>query len=173
MSRKSKKPKFFDNERFIADLKEYHETGSVKLSEYIGECLLNLAKAITSSHKYTNYPFKDDLIQVAIMDCIKYIDCFDYNKYNNPFGYFSLLIHRNIWKGIATEKKALGTKFRVIEEYITHNQYDSSKVVIDMFGSDYTSENRTQFLTDLEVKAEEKKRKSRAKLLQKRSLIKE
>lgn len=85
------------------------------ISGYIGEAIYKISNKLSTSMSFRNYPFREDLVSDGVENCIKYITNFDPDVSNNPFGYFSQICYFAFLRRIKTEKKALYTKFKVIQ----------------------------------------------------------
>jgi DNA-directed RNA polymerase specialized sigma24 family protein len=59
--------------------------------------------------------FRDDMISDGIENCVQYIHNFDPAKSNNPFAYFTQIIHYAFLRRIQKEKKQLEIKTKIIE----------------------------------------------------------
>ena len=60
-----------------------------RVSNFIGECVMNIAKNLSRKYQFANYPFRDEMVADAIVHCIRYIDSFDPEKSTNPFSYYT------------------------------------------------------------------------------------
>jgi DNA-directed RNA polymerase specialized sigma24 family protein len=59
--------------------------------------------------------FKDDMICDGIENCVQYIHNFDPQKSQNPFAYFTQIIHYAFLRRIQKEKKQLEIKNKILE----------------------------------------------------------
>jgi DNA-directed RNA polymerase specialized sigma24 family protein len=59
--------------------------------------------------------FKDDMISDGIENCIQYLHNFDPEKSQNPFAYFTQIIHYAFIRRIGKEKKQLEIKNKILE----------------------------------------------------------
>lgn len=122
--KKNTKRYYVDNDVFLQAMTDYRnsviqarEAGLEKpmVSEYIGDCILKIAKNLAYLHKFINYTFRDDMISDAVENCIIYIDNFNPEKSKNPFGYFTKISYWAFVRRIEREKKQLRTKQKMIE----------------------------------------------------------
>lgn len=124
---KSKSNHYVDNEKFLETIirykkecKEYREKNNTtdrlknKDYEYIGACILKIAQKLSNTPNFNRYTWKDEMIEVGIMDCIKYMENFDETKYKNPFAYFTQLCWYASLRKIADEKKQKKLKGQLI-----------------------------------------------------------
>lgn len=71
----------------------------------IAVSIMNIAYNLAALKKFSNYSYIDDMIADGIETCIRYFHCFDPEKWNNPFAYFTKIIWRSFLRRIAIEKK--------------------------------------------------------------------
>jgi hypothetical protein len=92
-----------------------HWEGKPNIPNYLGECFLKIATHLSYKPNFVNYMFRDDMISDGIENCIQYIHNFDPEKSNNPFAYFTQIIHYAFLRRIQKEKKQLEIKTKIIE----------------------------------------------------------
>lgn len=131
------------------------------IPNYIGECLQKISQKIGSRGNFSNYPFRDDMVQEGIENCLMYIENFDpeHDK-KNPFGYFSRVIWWAFLRRIAKEKKELYTKYKSSQEMISmcETYVGGNEINLNLNTSaDYIN----SFIEDYESKELEKKNKSK------------
>ena len=139
---------YVNNKEFLAALIEYrtkvaeaNEKGLDKppIPNYIGECFLKIANHLSFKPNFVNYMFKDDMICDGIENCVQYIHNFNPEKSQNPFAYFTQIIHYAFLRRIQKEKKQMEIKNKIIEKsgysevFVDDNTLDSSNY------SDYNS----------------------------------
>lgn len=88
-----------------------------KIPDYIGECLMFIARGVGELPRYNRYTFLDQMISDAVENSIRYFHNFDVDHPSkNPFGYFTqyclYAFHRRIWK----EKTELYTRYKMIQQ---------------------------------------------------------
>jgi DNA-directed RNA polymerase specialized sigma24 family protein len=59
--------------------------------------------------------FKDDMISDGIENCIQYLHNFNPEKSQNPFAYFTQIIHFAFLRRIQKEKRQLEIKNKILE----------------------------------------------------------
>jgi DNA-directed RNA polymerase specialized sigma24 family protein len=59
--------------------------------------------------------FKEDMISDGIENCVQYIHNFNPERSQNPFAYFTQIIHYAFLRRIQKEKKQLEIKTKIIE----------------------------------------------------------
>ena len=139
---------YVNNKEFLAALIEHRnkvadakEKGLDKppIPNYIGECFLKIANHLSFKPNFVNYMFKDDMICDGIENCVQYIHNFNPEKSQNPFAYFTQIIHYAFLRRIQKEKKQMEIKNKIIERsgysevFVDDNTLDSSNY------SDYNS----------------------------------
>lgn len=123
---------YVDNKEFLRVLIAYKvelkTDPEAPIPEYIGECLLQIARRVGNKANFANYSYKDDMISDAVENCILYLGNFDPAKSSNPFAYFTQIIHFAFIRRIAKEKKQFYTKLK----YAQHRS---------LIGEDHASSN--------------------------------
>ena len=113
-----------NNKEFLAaliKLREDREIAEIRGNEkpriprYIGECFLKIATHLSFKPNFVNYMFKEDMISDGIENCVQYIHNFNPEKSQNPFAYFTQIIHYAFLRRIQKEKKQLEIKTKIIE----------------------------------------------------------
>ena len=85
------------------------------ISNYIGECFLKIATHLSYKPNFVNYMFREDMICDGIENCVQYIQNFNPAKSNNPFAYFTQIIHYAFLRRIQREKKQMEIKNKILE----------------------------------------------------------
>ena len=79
--------------------------GKPRIPNYLGECFLKIATHLSYKPNFVNYMFREDMIS----------DNFNPEKSQNPFAYFTQIIHYAFLRRIQKEKKQLEIKTKIIE----------------------------------------------------------
>ena len=125
MSKRKRSVHYVNNKEFLLALIEYkkeveiskqNDTQKPLISNYLGECFLKIATHLSYKPNFVNYIFKDDMISDGIENCIQYIDNFNPEKSQNPFAYFTQIIHYAFLRRIQREKKQLSIKNKILEK---------------------------------------------------------
>jgi len=126
-------------EIYFAEIKRAEENGKPKpqIPKYIGECFLKIANHLSYKPNFVNYMFKDDMICDGIENCVQYVHNFDPEKSQNPFAYFTQIIHYAFLRRIQKEKKQLEIKNKILERTGFDQVFESGSVD----GSDYSDYN--------------------------------
>lgn len=134
-----------------------------QIPNYVGSCILMIAKRLCTKPNFINYSYKDEMISDGIENCISYIDNFDPNKSDNPFAYFTQIIYFAFLRRILKEKKQIYIKHKTMEnsmllnELVQQGEFDE----IHQHGLiDIDNENMYDFIKSFEdtINAKKKKR---------------
>jgi DNA-directed RNA polymerase specialized sigma subunit len=136
-----------------------------QIPNYVGECILKIAKRLCTKPNFINYSYKEEMISDGIENCISYIDNFDPEKSDNPFAYFTQIIYFAFLRRILKEKKQIYIRHKTMEnsmlfdELVQQGQFDDSFQVSTMI--DVDNENMYDFIKSFEdtINAKKKKRK--------------
>jgi hypothetical protein len=138
MGRRKRSEHYVNNKEFLAALIRHRENIEIaeiqgkekpRIPRYIGECFLKIATHLSFKPNFVNYMFKEDMISDGIENCVQYIHNFNPDKSQNPFAYFTQIIHYAFLRRIQKEKKQLEIKNKILEK----TGYDQ---VFDNHGSD-------------------------------------
>ena len=138
MGRRKRSEHYVNNKEFLAALIKLREDREIaeiqgkekpRIPRYIGECFLKIATHLSFKPNFVNYMFKEDMISDGIENCVQYIHNFNPDKSQNPFAYFTQIIHYAFLRRIQKEKKQLEIKNKILEK----TGYDQ---VFDKDGSD-------------------------------------
>ena len=139
--RRTKSEHYVNNKEFLAALIKYREDREIAqlqdkprpvIPRYIGECFLKIANHLSFKPNFVNYMFKEDMISDGIENCVQYIHNFNPEKSQNPFAYFTQIIHYAFLRRIQREKRQLEIKNKILEKsgysevFDDNNQIDGS-----------------------------------------------
>jgi len=116
---KNKPEHYVNNKRFSQAVNDYAEAVQLAekkkteipiISDYIGECFMNICYRMASKHNFRDYTYKEEMINDGLENCVKAIINYDITTQTrkgppNAFGYFSLIVHRAFLRRIAKEKR--------------------------------------------------------------------
>ena len=148
MARRKRSEHYVNNKEFLAALIKYREDieiaeiqGKVKpvIPRYIGECFLKIANHLSFKPNFVNYMFKEDMISDGIENCVQYIHNFNPEKSQNPFAYFTQIIHYAFLRRIQREKRQLEIKNKIIERSGYSEVFDDNNTLDGSNYSDYNS----------------------------------
>lgn len=182
-SPKRKRNQYVNNKKFLNALIEHRKkiVDNLKngkeepiLSDYIGECFIFIATRYAQKPNFSGYAFKNEMIADAIENCVRYYYNFDPEKSNNPFAYFTRIVHNAFLRRIEREKEELYLKYKHLENYmITHiDSKDINNALLnDGTAIDLSTDYMNNFISDFENRVEQKKINSRERLKIKKEKI--
>ena len=144
--RKSRSEHYVNNKEFLHALIAYRENVEIaKLQDkpkpviprYIGECFLKIANHLSFKPNFVNYMFKEDMISDGIENCVQYIHNFNPEKSQNPFAYFTQIIHYAFLRRIQREKRQLEIKNKILEKSGYSEVFDDNNQIDGSSYSDY------------------------------------
>jgi hypothetical protein len=124
MTKRKRSEHYVNNKEFLAALIKYREDKEIAILQnkpkppiprYIGECFLKIANHLSFKPNFVNYMFKEDMISDGIENCVQYIHNFNPEKSQNPFAYFTQIIHYAFLRRIQREKRQLEIKNKILE----------------------------------------------------------
>ena len=137
---------YVNNKEFLAALIRYREDVEIArlqdkpkpvIPRYIGECFLKIANHLSFKPNFVNYMFKEDMISDGIENCVQYIHNFNPEKSQNPFAYFTQIIHYAFLRRIQREKRQLEIKNKILEKSGYNEVFDDSNRIDGDKYSDY------------------------------------
>ena len=148
MAKRKRSEHYVNNKEFLAALCAHRD--NVALAEirgekkpviprYIGECFLKIATHLSFKPNFVNYMFKDDMVSDGIENCVQYIHNFNPEKSQNPFAYFTQIIHYAFLRRIQREKRQLEIKNKIIERSGYSEVFDDNNTLDGSNYSDYNS----------------------------------
>ena len=148
MARRKRSEHYVNNKEFLAALIRYREDREIAvlldkprpvIPRYIGECFLKIANHLSFKPNFVNYMFKEDMISDGIENCVQYIHNFNPEKSQNPFAYFTQIIHYAFLRRIQREKRQLEIKNKIIEKSGYQEVFDDNNQIDGSNYSDYNS----------------------------------
>lgn len=113
-----------DKEEFYNAIVEHHKKQAenpdktLKLSNYIAQCITNISVGVMSRYNFNRYPFRDEMISDAILTILKYFNTFKPEKSNNPHGYFWLAAYRSGQRRVILENEQKAIKAKTIQNML-------------------------------------------------------
>ena len=144
--RKGRSEHYVNNKEFLAALIKYREDKEIAeirglpkpvIPRYIGECFLKIANHLSFKPNFVNYMFKEDMISDGIENCVQYIHNFNPEKSQNPFAYFTQIIHYAFLRRIQREKRQLEIKNKILERSGYSEVFDDNNRIEGDNYSDY------------------------------------
>ncbi len=148
MAKRKRSEHYVNNKEFLAALIKYREDKEIAemkglpkppIPRYIGECFLKIANHLSFKPNFVNYMFKEDMISDGIENCVQYIHNFNPEKSQNPFAYFTQIIHYAFLRRIQREKRQLEIKNKIIERSGYSEVFDDNNTLDGSNYSDYNS----------------------------------
>jgi len=146
MAKRKRSEHYVNNKEFLAALIRYREDVEIAqiqdkpkpvIPRYIGECFLKIANHLSFKPNFVNYMFKEDMISDGIENCVQYIHNFNPEKSQNPFAYFTQIIHYAFLRRIQREKRQLEIKNKILEKSGYNEVFDDSNRIDGDKYSDY------------------------------------
>ena len=148
MAKRKRSEHYVNNKEFLAALIAYREEREIAeakglprpvIPRYIGECFLKIATHLSFKPNFVNYMFKDDMVSDGIENCVQYIHNFNPEKSQNPFAYFTQIIHYAFLRRIQREKRQLEIKNKILEKSGYSEVFDDNNTLDGSNYSDYNS----------------------------------
>ena len=146
MAKRKRSEHYVNNKEFLAalvKLREDREIAEIKglpkppIPRYVGECFLKIANHLSFKPNFVNYMFKEDMISDGIENCVQYIHNFNPAKSQNPFAYFTQIIHYAFLRRIQREKRQLEIKNKILERSGYQEVFDDNNQIDGSTYSDY------------------------------------
>jgi hypothetical protein len=122
---KKRSEHYVNNKEFLHALIKFKEDKVVaeakgepkpQITNYLGQCFLKIATQYSYKPNFVNYMYREDMICDGIENCVQYIHNFNPEKSQNPFAYFTQIIHYAFLRRIQKEKKQLEIKNKILEK---------------------------------------------------------
>lgn len=165
---------YVDNKEFLKLMKNYHEqkktNDDAEVPEQAIVNIMNICYRLANSPNFANYTYKNEMINDAIENCFRYIDNFDPNMSENPFGYFTQIAYFAFVRRIEIEKKQFKIKGKVayylgvsedkvndVQEHDEEEEFDNSYVEwLQKYYIDYEAQKKTNEKKNTYKKEKEK-----------------
>jgi hypothetical protein len=148
MTKRKRSIHYVNNKDFLSAMIEYRrqvkeakelDKPQPRIPNYIGECFYKIATHLSFKPNFVNYMFKDDMISDGIENCVQYILNFDPEKSQNPFAYFTQVIHYAFLRRIQKEKRQLEIKGKILERSGFDEVFTDDNSIYGGNYSDYNS----------------------------------
>ena len=148
MTKRKRSEHYVNNKEFLAAIIVHRDNVALakargepkpRISNYLGSCFLKIATHLSFKPNFVNYMFKEDMISDGIENCVQYIHNFDPEKSQNPFAYFTQIIHYAFLRRIQKEKKQLEIKNKILERSGYSEVFDDNNT---LDGSNYSDYNQ-------------------------------
>ena len=111
--------------------------GKLTYSSLYWRVFLKIANHLSFKPNFVNYMFKEDMISDGIENCVQYIHNFNPEKSQNPFAYFTQIIHYAFLRRIQKEKRQLEVKNKILERTGFEQVFEDNSID----GSNYSDYN--------------------------------
>lgn len=145
-----------------------------ELPRYICESFMAIGKGLAKKPRFSSYSWKEDMISLGVLDCVKYWKTFNPEKTENPFAFFTAVFMAAFFRYNNKEEKEKYVKFKTC---ITKGIDNTFEVVDNDTFDDETSvqtempyENIGAFVDEYEKRIDEQK--SKQKVSQKKKIKK-
>lgn len=93
---------------------------TLPMPDYAGKCIMLICQRMGSRHNFRGYSWVQEMVSDAILDCTNAFDLFDHTRFDNPFGYLSMIAWRAMVRRIFSEKR---------ETYLKHKSLQMATMV--------------------------------------------
>jgi len=147
---------------------EAEDSGSPlpKMNDYLGKCLIDLATRISYKPNFRSYPYREEMIGDGIENGIMAMKSFDPQKSQNPYGYFTTIIHYAYLRRIKKERMQLYRKYKAMHNSIIFKKLaeDSDHNIIDLDGESIDLDYTNDFIKNIEEGLERDREKQRQRV---------
>lgn len=112
----AKRKNYITNKELHYEIKKYQKSGVH--SEKLHLMFYKMAEQISSKGNFANYTWQEDMISDAYLKCLEVSAKFDLKR-ENPFSYFTTVIHNYFYDVIESAKKLKAVKEKLRENYNT------------------------------------------------------
>lgn len=117
---------YVNNKTLYGVLVKYNEDklrlDTVRVPEYVGECILLITGRLSTRGNFINYSYKDEMVSDAIENCLAAVDNFDVERYTNPFAYFTQIAWFAFIRRIEKEKRQNYLKYKNYKKHIAEEE---------------------------------------------------
>lgn len=145
---------YVSNKKFYEEILRHNEKKKICqengedppiLSNYIGECLLLIARRLSNKPNFIGYPHKEDMIADGIENCVKYFHVFNPARSNNPFAFFTQTVKNAFIRRIKLEKKQMYVRLKESQNFMLTCQLNDNTITIDKL-----NDTANRFIEDYE-----------------------
>lgn len=179
--KKKKTEHYVHNPDFVAALLKYQEQcrnaeaagrEQPQIPNFIGECILLIARRLSTSGNFCNYSYREEMISDGVENAINYgIKNFDPEKTKNAFGYFSQIMYFAFIRRIKKEHRETYIKHKVTQNAVITGMAVQQSEFSNHGGADYI-EMDNDYINDFVEKYEKNLESKRAKATPKGGLEK-
>lgn len=134
-----------------------------QIPDYIGKCILLIARRLSTAGNFCNYSYRDEMISDGVENAIKYgIKNFSVEKTTNPFGYFSQIMYWAFVRRIKKEQRELYVKHKVTQNSVIMGEAYEQSAFSDAGSADFIdldNDYMNEFVKNYEKNLEAKRTK--------------
>ena len=105
---------YLSNKEFLAQVIACQEADIC--SERLGEMFMILATRYASKPNFSGYSYKDEMISHGLVACVASVNKFNTEKSENPFAYYTQVIHSAFLQILNKEKKHQNIRDKALVE---------------------------------------------------------
>ena len=134
-----------------------------EIPRYIAESFQSIGRGLAKTYRWSGYTWKEDMISLGIIDCVKYWRTFDPASGKNPFAFFTTVFKSAFYRYCNKEEREKYIKCKMTINKGIDNKFD---VVGDDDSDDVpqqidTYENIGEFVASYEARLQEQKLKNK------------
>lgn len=159
----TKKDKMVDNDKLYETIKIFIkdcdcDPNKMKKSQYewLGRAILNIVEVHSLRPQFKYYPFREDMVQSACIQVLKYLGTFNYEKYNNPVSWIMQVAYFVFITYINNERRQLYVKMKSssnvydnYNEFICDNGIEDTDFTMDLESLRANSSNANITMNDV------------------------
>ena len=159
----TKKDKMVDNDKLYETIKIFIKDcdcnpNKMKKSQYerLGRAILNIVEVHSLRPQFKYYPFREDMVQSACIQVLKYLGTFNYEKYNNPVSWIMQVAYFVFITYINNERRQLYVKMKSstnvydnYNEFICDNGIEDTDFTMDLESLRANSSNANITMNDV------------------------
>lgn len=117
-------PHYVNNKEFTAALDAYSRKcrAAIEADEprpvmnrYLGDCIIRMSTRLSLKSNFVGYPYRDEMVQDAILAAVKYAYRFNGDRYNNGFAFVTQILFSHMVQRIKKEKKKYLLDLKLIQ----------------------------------------------------------
>lgn len=151
-------PNYLNNAELYQEMVHWKEQGpETKMPDSIANAIMQICRNLARSGRFSGYTWKDDMIQEAILDCVKGARSFNPEKTNNPFAYFTQIAYNAFRRYLNIEHARLAAIESYKQEMDTPYEIDGDEDCYDSITAEAKSTD-TAYQKQYTVKKKKKVR---------------
>ena len=148
MIKKKPTTHYIDNKLFYTEMvkfwnscQEAKKNGEPRpaIPNYVGKCIMLIAQRLSTRPNFIGYSYREEMVGDGIENCLTYIHNFNPERSQNPFAYFTQIIHFAFLRRIQREKRQLEIKNKILERSGYSDVFTDDNTVDNGNYSDYNS----------------------------------